>query len=186
MNAPAPSSALLPDTAGLVLRPVVSGDIERERAFIAGLSAQSRYFRRLGAANHQPTAERLARLTRPSPGREYAVAAVDDEGRGCFIGVARYALLSMQTIGLIEAEMAAVVTDAWHRQGVGRQLVQQAIAAAGAQGIAILHGDILTGNIAGIALARSLGFTIAPHPDGASLRLASLDLRSQGTPRHPV
>ena len=124
MNAPAPSSALLPDTAGLVLRPVVSGDIERERA--------------------------------------------------------------MQTIGLIEAEMAAVVTDAWHRQGVGRQLVQQAIAAAGAQGIAILHGDILTGNIAGIALARSLGFTIAPHPDGASLRLASLDLRSQGTPRHPV
>jgi len=161
-----------------MLRTVVPADLEREREFTMGLSAQSRYFRWLGTAAHPLSTEQLSRLTQPVPGREYAVAAVyrahDTEH---FAGVARYAMNAPDS-----AEFAVSVADVWQRRGIGRHLLQNVIDHARARGIRTLHGDIMGSNDASLALARRLGFVISTHADGSTLRLARLDLQPEKNP----
>ena len=158
--------------ASLALRAIGPNDLEREKIFLAGLSAESLRNRMLCAGMRDVPAAELRRLTNPVAGQEFAVAAtIMAEGREQFAGVARYALTSPN-----EAEYAIVVADVWQRCGLGRRLLEHVIKTARERGIARLHGHMLASNRPGIDLACSLGFRITPHPDGASLRLARLEL----------
>jgi GNAT superfamily N-acetyltransferase len=61
--------------------------------------------------------------------------------------------------------------------GVGKRLLRTLIDQAAQRGIGLPTGEVLATNVVMLALARSLGFLTALHPDGAHLRLIALRVR---------
>ena len=166
------------DPATVSLRPVGPQDLEREKRFVAGLSTETLYRRRMGAGSHQLSQERLEQLTNPVAGREYALAATVPEPDGeQFIGVARYALSAPG-----EAEFAIVIADTWQRLGVGKRLLLELIAHARSGGVKLLRSELLATNQASQALLRSAGFAIHPFPSLGTQLVASMTLETTESP----
>jgi RimJ/RimL family protein N-acetyltransferase len=91
-------------------------DVARLRAMFFGLSAETRYwYFGVGAPATDYWADRLAALGAPAP----AAFALIAEGPPGIIGVARYVVDATGRY----AEIGVVLTDAWHSQGVGTQMV---------------------------------------------------------------
>lgn len=163
--------ARLADGTQIVLRPIQPEDDDLERAFIHGLSRDSRYNRLLGARKLTP--EEVRRLTRIDYRREMAVVAVTAiGGQAHLLGVARYIRVAHPD----GAEFALVVADAWQGKGVGTLLLQALQRYARAAGIARLHGVTLATNQAMQNLARKLGFVQRADPQDATLRLVEMRL----------
>ena len=121
--------ATLRDGTVLHIRPIRPEDAEQERAFVLGLSDETRYFRFFYRL-HDLTPAMLARFTQVDYDREMALVALDD-GHGpkkapVFVGVARY---TTNPDGE-SAEFAVVVADAWQGRGVGRLLMRRLIECA--------------------------------------------------------
>ena len=118
---------VLRDGTTLHVRPIRPEDAELERAFVNGLSEQTRYYRffyRLA----ELTPAMLARFTQVDYDRELALVALDasdDTTAQAFVGVARYIANPDRT----SAEFAVVVADAWQRRGVARVLMRGLIVA---------------------------------------------------------
>ena len=73
------SDATLRDGTSLHVRPIRPEDAELERAFVDGLSEQTRYFRFFYRL-HELTPAMLARFTQVDYDREMALVAIDDGG----------------------------------------------------------------------------------------------------------
>ncbi len=144
----------LKDGTPLHVRPIRPADAELERAFVNGLSEQSKYFRFFYRL-HELTPAMLARFTQVDYDRELALVAIDDaDGRSTFVGVSRY----IANPDRESAEFAIVVADAWQGRGVGRVLMLRLIEYAKQRGLSRLEGAVLRSNPNMRHFTEALGF----------------------------
>ncbi len=169
------SDATLRDGTVLHIRPIRPEDAERERAFVLGLSDETRYFRFFYRL-HDLTPAMLARFTQVDYDREMALVAVDDGGAAksqtAIVGVARY---TTNPDGE-SAEFAVVVGDAWQSRGVGRLLMQRLIECAKRNGLTRLEGVVLRANAGMRRFCEGLGFVTHDDPHEPDQVLMVLDL----------
>ena len=165
----------LRDGAVLHVRPIRPEDAEPERAFVQGLSEQTRYFRFFYRLQDL-TPSMLARFTQVDYDREMALVAIDEGGPEKrvpeFVGVARY---TANPDGE-SAEFAIVVADAWHGRGVGSVLMKRLIACAKRRGLSRLEGIVLRSNIGMRNFCEALGFVLHDDPDEHDQVVMELDL----------
>ena len=144
----------LADGRHLHVRPIRPEDAEMERAFVNGLSEETRFFRFFYRL-HELTPAMLARFTQIDYDREVALVAVDEAGAvPAIVGVARYVMSLDQE----SAEFAVVVADAWHGRGVARNLMARLVTYAKARGLRRLEGRVLRSNRNMLAFIAALGF----------------------------
>jgi acetyltransferase len=156
----------------ITVRPIRPEDIDLETEFARKLSKETRYNRFLGGGVRL-TPEMLEKFTRIDFSRDMAlIATVTIEGSETAIGVARYARLADG----VTCEFAITVADAWQGRGVGRKLLAMLVDSARGHGMRWIVGDVLATNTPMLRLARSQGFRIDWHPEGAELRRVVLEL----------
>jgi acetyltransferase len=147
----------------VLVRPVHPQDAELARAFVRGLSPQSRY-NRFHQALTDLTPEMARWATHVDYERHFAlIAEVFHDGRETEIGAARYFVAD----GGEAAELAVAVADDWQRQGIGERLLRGLIQAAARRGVRWLEGEVLKDNAGMLALARRLGFRSRMPRSGA-------------------
>ena len=156
----------------ITVRPIRPEDIDLETEFARKLSKETRYNRFLGGGVGL-TRELLEKFTRIDFSRDMAlIATATIEGAETTIGVARYARLADD----VTCEFAITVADAWQGRGIGTKLLAMLVGSARGHGIRRIIGDVLATNTPMLRLARSRGFRIEWHPEGAELRRAVLEL----------
>lgn len=146
--------------AVLCIRPLRPDDREREIAFINALSERSRYFRLFTPLKFlsRHLIDQLMDIDYRQ--RMAFVATTQHGGAEQFVGVARYGATDEPGI----AELGVSVADAWQRSGIASLLIQQLVRYAQAQHVRRLIGSVLPDNLAMIALARRLAFTVHYDP----------------------
>jgi acetyltransferase len=161
-----------------LLRPIRPEDESRHRDFLARITPgdlQLRFFHTKGAFEHAE----LARFTQIDYEREMAFIAVA-AGRG---GAPR-------TLGVVRAiadpdgasaEFGILVRSDLKGKGLGTLLMDKIVRYCRERDIGQIVGDVLEANHGMLALARDLGFEIAPGPDPQVLR-ARLVLRAASRP----
>jgi acetyltransferase len=153
--------ATLRDGTVLHVRPIRPEDAELERAFVAGLSDEARFFRFFYRL-HELTPAMLARFTQIDYDRELALVAVHEaDGAPCFVGVARY----ITNPDRESAEFAVVVADAWQGRGVAWLLMERLIDCAKRRGIKRLEGAVLRSNSNMLKFTTALGFVTRDDPE---------------------
>ncbi len=158
----------------LKLRPIRPEDADLERAFVAGMSEESRYRRFM---QHLPalTPQMLARFTQVDYDRELALIALGgDPPLEAIVAVARYVGNPDQE----SAEFAIAVADAWHGRGLGRAMMQALIACAKKRGFHRLIGVVLASNEPMLAMCRKLGFVAQHDPEDPDQVVVTMDLRA--------
>jgi acetyltransferase len=166
----------LRDGAAVHMRAIRPDDAERERAFMASLSPQTRYYRFL-----HPIAElsedMIARFTQIDYAREMALIALDsvNAAEPEIVGVARY----HPNQDRVSAEFAVTIGDAWQKRGLGSQLMKRLVECAAAAGYSRLEGTIHPLNIGMLHLATSLGFAVesVPTTPGSNLDTVRVTLK---------
>jgi acetyltransferase len=145
----------LRDGRDAIIRPIRPEDEPLILALHAGLSEHTirmRFFSMVKTLSR----ESLIRLCHLDYDREMALAAVlRENGEPRLLGVSRYYLRPETGT----AEFALVVSDAYHRQGLGRRLMQRLIDIARERGVKRLAGQVLAENAPMLHLMRSLGFS---------------------------
>ena len=167
------TSLSLPSGEVLKLRPIRPEDADLERAFVAGMSEQSRYRRFM---QHLPalTPQMLARFTQVDYDRELAlIALAGDPPAEAIVAVTRY----VGNPDRESAEFAIAVADAWHGRGLGRAMMQALIACARKRGFRRLVGLVLASNEPMLAMCRKLGFVAQRDPEDPEQVIVTLDLR---------
>jgi len=167
-------TARLRDGTPFSIRPISRCDLRLERAFVAALSAQTRYQRLLSGRKLQPA--EIRRLTDIDYGHELALVAVATvDGREQILGEARY--VRDDTQDAEGAEFAIVIGDDWQGHGLGEALLRRLMRAAADDGIAVLNGLTLSDNHRMIALGRKLGFRARRDAGYASVTELRRELR---------
>lgn len=155
----------LSDGGRLTIRPVLLQDADAFQSFVRNLSVASRrnrFFRAL----HELPQSLLEQLTDVDHQAHLAfVAETFEGGSRRIVGEARYVV---GTTGH-DAEVALAVADEWQGRGIGRLLLGRLITRASAQGITLLHGQVLGSNDAMHRLARRAGFGLRLDPSTAGL-----------------
>jgi acetyltransferase len=171
----------LRDGRETIVRPIRPEDEPLILALHAGLSEHTirmRFFSMVKTLSR----ESLIRLCHLDYDREMALAAVlHENGQPRLLGVSRYYLHPETGI----AEFALVVSDAYHRQGLGRHLMERLIDIARERSVARLAGQVLAENTPMLHLMRSLGFSPPVLVEEHVMRV-ELDLESKrgvSTPR---
>ena len=124
-----------------------------DRVF-AGLSAGSRYQRFHGPVPRMTELLRRRLVDVDGHRRAAIVAEVTTDGGGG--DPVPVGLVELADAGRGAAEVAIAVVDAWHRRGVGRQLIEAAAALAMRLGYTELRASALPENVAVRRLARAL------------------------------
>jgi len=161
----------LKDGRGLRVRPIRPEDAVAERAFVAGLSDESRY-RRFMHHLHDLTPQMLARFTQVDYDRELALIALQGKRPEKIVAVARY----VANPDAESAEFAIVVADALHGHGLGRALMRLLIACARRRGFRRLIGTVLATNAPMLAMIGGLGFVSKPDPNDREQMVSTLEL----------
>lgn len=162
------------DGTAVRIRPLRPDDLDREVAFISGLSEQTLYLRLHYSAREVSRVD-AARLLDLDYRERFAFGAlVGEPPDEIMIGVSRYARIE----GTDEAECGIVVADAWHGRGVGTELMRSLAVAARRQGIRALVGSSLAENKRIHAWARRFGFDVRTEPNSGGQVLITLDLGS--------
>lgn len=150
-----------------------------ERAFIQGLSVESRRFRFLESMP-SPSDALLRQLTEIDPATDVAyVAVLDDESQDHQVGVGRF---SARVDGT-DCEFAIAVSDAWQKKGLGTHLMQRLMEDARARGIARMHSSDASDNHLMRRFAAHLLLDHRRDPDDATQILYSLQLAPSGEPQ---
>ena len=180
-NLPSPSSVAsdyprwsetLRDRSHVLIRPITPQDRDAERAFIEGLSAQSRRFRFLGQVG-RPSEQLIERFTHIDYGHEAAfVAVVAEDAHEKIVGASRY---SSDADGL-RCECAVTVDDDWQHKGLGTLLMRHLIEVARARGIRSMYSIDSGENVAMTDLAVFLGFRTRIDPDDKTQLIHELAL----------
>ena len=178
ISAPFPPSGLpreqaLRDGRVVRIRDIAPSDRDAERAFIEGLSEQSRRHRFL-AQLKSPDDGMLDSLVNIDVRRETAlVAVVSDYGTERIVGAARF---SMASPDAVDGECAVAVADEWQHQGLGTALVRDLAERARARGLRRIYSVDLAGNADMRDLASHLGFRARTEPGDPSLTVHELVL----------
>jgi len=160
---PWPQYARTRDGAEYRIRPIRPEDRERDRAFIAGLSPQSRYSRMMGLVR-EPSAEVLDHWVRVDYRREMALVAVVGEGTDeTILAVARYGGNPAY------CEFAVAVADAWQGRGIGTHLSELLFTYAKAHGVRRMYAILLADNKRMLKLADDLRMSVRRSPDDNSV-----------------
>ena len=155
------TTAVLTDGREVLIRPMHPGDAEAERAFIIGLSPQTRRYR-FQEQFSAPSDALVAQLVDIDHANDEAFAALATvDGCEHIVGVSRYAVGSLPE----ECEIAVTVLDAWQGQGLGTALMRTLIDAARERGIKRMVSLDFAENSEMAHLAHHLGFTTTPDPD---------------------
>lgn len=155
------SDVTLRDGSVLHVRPIRPEDAELERAFVAGLSEETRFFRFFYRLQ-ELTPGMLARFTQIDYDREMALIALHDIGETkAIVGVARY----ITNPDRESAEFAVTTADEWHGRGVGRMLMKRLLAVAKQRGLKRLEGAVLRANHNMLRFTAALGFVAHDDPD---------------------
>ena len=162
------------DGTVLHLRPLRADDLDREIAFIAGLSQQTLYYR-LQYSSRSVSREDAVRLLELDYRDRMAIGALSGTAPDeAIVGVSRYARIE----GTDQAECAIVVADAWQGRGVGTELMRSLAQAARASGIRTLVGSSLGENQRIHAWARRFGFDVHTEPNSGGHVNITVDLGS--------
>jgi acetyltransferase len=162
------------DGTRIRLRPLRPDDLDRELAFIAGLSGPTLYQRLQYSASGVSRSD-AARLLELDYRDRCAIGAfLEAPPGGTIIGVSRYARLP----GTDEAECAIVVTDAWQGRGLGTELMRALAIAARRSGLQWLEGSSLAENQRIHDWARRFGFEVRTEPNSGGQVSIRLDLAS--------
>ncbi|MCK9283986.1 MAG: GNAT family N-acetyltransferase [Rhodocyclaceae bacterium] len=155
------------DGTRVAIRPIRPEDAQLSRAFVDGLSPESRYFRFMNAIRELSSAQ-LIRLTQIDYDREMAFIAIEGEdGAAKEVGAVRYAINPDGE----SCEFAIVVADDWQGKGLARRLMELLIQAAQKKGLQYMTGEFLAENSRMLKFVASLGFELHVHPDDPALRL---------------
>ena len=157
---------VLRDGTLLNIRPIRPEDEPSIVRFHSTLSEQSVYRRYFSLINLEGRIrhERLTRLCFIDYDRQMALVAEhpnEDGSPGEIIGVGRLTKSPLQN----QAEVAAVVSDAHHRKGIGRALVSRLIAFAKDEQLGLLTASVLTDNPAMQKLLEHEGFVFQRSSD---------------------
>ncbi len=153
------------DGVDYLIRPIRPDDLEREREFVRGLSAESR-FNRLMYTVLEPSDAFLLPLINIDYRQHMALVAVRPiAGRETFLGVARYVVAADR----VRHEFAVVVADAWQRRGIATELLTDLFLHAHRHGLTHLFGSVLSGNAPMLSLVRHLGLEVHTADEDASL-----------------
>jgi len=162
----------------LTLRAARAADHAGLRAFIDGLSRESRYFRFLTGGSvadeviHGFVSHRL--------GRDVALVVTSrdaDTGTEMIVANAEY-VVNDEDI----AELAVVVADDWQGQGLGRRLIQRLQQLARSRRLRGMRGDVLSENRRMLAIMRGCGFTARRNPEDSFLHEVNLALAENRAP----
>jgi len=162
----------------LTLRAARAADQPGMRAFIDGLSRESRYFRFLTGGNVAD--EIIKGFVSHGQGRDVALVVTSsdaDTGAETIVANAEY-VVNDEDI----AELAVVVADDWQGQGLGRRLIQRLQQLARASRLRGMRGDVLSENRRMLAIMRDSGFAARRNPDDSYLHEVSLMLAESRTP----
>ena len=164
--------------AQLTLRAVRAADQTGMRAFIDGLSRESRYFRFLTGG--RVADEIIHGFVSHRPGRDVALVVTSLDavsGRETIVANAEYVV---SDTGI--AELAVVVADEWQGQGLGRRLIQRLLLLARSARLLGMRGDVLSENRRMLAIMRDCGFATRRNPEDSFLHEVSLTLAEVGAP----
>ncbi len=167
------------DGTRLVLRPICPEDEPLMVDFHRALSTQSvrnRYYMAMRLED-RIAHERLVRICMGDYAREMAMVAesAHADGPPVIVGVGRLSKIR----GTNAAEVAAIVSDAWQHQGVGKALLAAMIDIARREGIARVFAKALVDNFeARHVLVEHLGFRMQPAEAGSPTIHFDLDIAS--------
>lgn len=162
----------LRDHSHVVIRPITPRDKDGERAFIEGLSPQTRRYRFLGQVKC-PSEALIEQLTNVDFEHEVAfVAVIPDDGGERIIGASRYSTDKTGT----QCECAVTVSDQWQNLGLGTLLMRHLIEVAKARGIQRMASIDSGENVHMQELAHLLGFNTRVDPDDATQVIHELDI----------
>lgn len=154
------------------IRRIRPADHDGLRDFYAGLSDESRRTRFLGATSGIGENQSTYFCTPDHAHREGFVAVIGPVGgRGRIVGH-----VCIEPANDSSAEVAVAVADAFQRQGIGRRLVDAAVAWARLDGIRTLVATMLGGNPAIQRLLTGLGLPTVAVPIGAGIIEVRIDL----------
>jgi acetyltransferase len=91
------------------------------------------------------------------------VAELEEEGKRRFLGVSR---LIVEPGSQDSAEFAMVVSDKWHRQGLGTEFMKQTIYVARHKKLKKIHGVVLKDNLPMMNLVKEFNFRITEGDPG--------------------
>jgi len=155
---------VLRDGTRLHMRPAGPADGPAMRAFVDGLSRESRYFRYLtgGPVSDEVLDAFLASAA--DGGVALLVLASTDDGE-------RLVANGQYVLNQGAAEFAVAVDDDWQGRGLGRRLVATLRQLAQQAGLERMRGDVLSENRRMLGLMRDLGFRLRRNPEDALLHV---------------
>jgi acetyltransferase len=168
----------LKDGTPVTIRPIRPEDEPLMVQFHKTLSERSvylRYFCSLSLSTRVEH-ERLVRICFGSYDRGFALVADhvnSGTGEHEVLGVGRFS-----AINRVEAEAAVLVSDRWHRLGLGTELLGSVARVAREEKFKKLSGEILRDNLATQAIFKKVGFTLSAMDDPSSVS-AVLNLQTR-------
>lgn len=155
----------------VTLRAVRQADHDGLRAFIDGLSRESRYYRFMTGG--RVADEVVKGFVGHRPGQDVALllTAAAPDGAEAIVANAEYVVNADNV-----AELAVVVADDWQGQGLGRRLIQRLQQIARASRLQGMRGDVLSENRRMLAIMRDCGFSTRRNPEDSFLHEVSLTL----------
>jgi RimJ/RimL family protein N-acetyltransferase len=127
---------------GVRIRHVAPADAPRLAALYRGLSAESRRSRFLGACSGLSARQAKRFACARTRGGDGFVAT---DGEGAVIGHLCLERVDRKGNGPVE-ELGIAVSDAWQRRGIGRALLDAAVASARRRGVRLIEAQIQAGN----------------------------------------
>ena len=154
------------------IRPIQPEDRDIERAFVRGLSSNSRYMRFFSTIK-ELSPDLLDRFTQVDFPNEMALIATIEAGSAELeIGVARY----MPGGSASTAEFAVVVADDWQGRRIGQELLRHLFLVAKDAGFERIEGLVLKANTNMLRMCREIGFEVNRYPDDSDLVQVAIDL----------
>jgi acetyltransferase len=156
----------LKNKAPVIIRPIRPEDEPLLVKFHETLSEETVYHRYFAALklSQRVAHERLTRICFNDYDREIALVAehkADKGGESQILGVGRLSKLH----GLNEAEFSLLVSDSWHGQGLGGELLGRLVQIGRDEKLDRIVGQILSENQAMQHICKKIGFSVAFNQD---------------------
>jgi acetyltransferase len=160
----------------VLIRPIRPGDEPLLVKFHQTLSEETVYYRYFNTLklSQRIAHERLLRICSNDHDREIALVAeykADSQTNPEILGVGRLSRLR----GSNDAEFALVIGDAWHRLGLGAEMLKRLVDVGKKEKIQRIIGHILPENHAMQHVCRKAGFNVE-HDEGGHDFLAAYDV----------
>lgn len=141
----------------VLLRPVKSEDEPMWLEMFGGWSEETVHYRFFGTIKVPLTHEFSASCTDIDYDKEIAIVAeLEEDGKRKLLGVVRLFVEPVKKTG----EIAFVVADQWHRQGLGSKLVNYIIEIGKDKKLDTIHAVTLQYNYKAIGLMKKIGFNL--------------------------